>query len=215
MNIDKEKIINHVIIELEKLGYAQNDIRFMGVTGSALFKGIEKANDIDILIIVDNFKDKDVCIPGLTINDKPYDFFFEDSKLYQDRLDFKVITGRSIYNIFWKFTEVIYGENDFHFDPFKHKEEYKELIKERIYNHGFNPKSTILEPRWKKLATPLLFFQVLSQGEYKITEEMKERINKLYNHDIYIAAKIGWNVGLKLNRRIWQNHFRNIKGGDK
>lgn len=201
--LNNDEIVDLVLKRAEEKGYEKEQIQFIALTGSVLIKDTEDdLNDIDVLVVMKNMnKKRDMEIEK---NESvSYQLFYEDLEEYKERLNFKRDGPRQIYNIYNDFYNVIHGKNDNDFHVFEYKDKMTDIIKEAIYPAGFNRKSTVNEPKWKHFVAPYLFFKVIDNNKYELTDEMIKTARKIYKGEAtdvlpYMEEK----TGFKLNPRI-------------
>lgn len=208
--MNKETIVETAKDLVENKGYDDGDIQFIALTGSILLKDEDDLGDVDVLVSIKDTGSDDIQTERKDIDGLEHHFFFEDLDRYEKRLKFEVEDRRARFNIYNDFYDVIYGENPFDFDPFKYRDEYEEIIKEVVKPVGFNRKSTRSDPMWKSFVAPYLFFRVIDNDKYELTDDMISTARSIYDGDpeqIDIVRDIGERLGLRLNYRIRNKYY--------
>lgn len=201
-----EEIVEVAEEYLEEQGEMDFKILSVALTGSSLFLPKEETGDFDFLLVVDGLDNDYYQKKFDDENGDQHDLNIESLDYSQKCLNFDIVDSRTPHNVYHGLEKIIYGELSTSFDLFSSKETYKEVLKERVFNAGFNSKSTVNTPRWKKIVIPYLVLRFWEKGEYEFDRDMKKTAQELYWKDNIKAVKwVGDQLGMELNPRIKAN----------
>lgn len=152
-------------------------------TGSQMFQYGEPS-DLDYVVILDTFPLKHKRFKKEE-DGKRYDVLFLDFNTAKDRMNFKFSNARERdylrYNYFYAIRNPIFGEKSYDIDLMAHKDQYLFLLK-HYYDKTLN-RAVGKEKVGKSFVHYYIALSFLQSGNYNITDEMKEMINKLYQQD--------------------------------
>lgn len=175
------KVLNFIKERLSEENELQAQILEIYKTGSQLFHNNNK--DLDFVCVLSNYsKDRSKFI--IEEDDVKYDIILLNVNFLNSLLNLEEVgQGERIklYNYFYVFKEIVYGENQSSWDMFANKNEYLLEVKQ-IYMSG--PKKA--KNKWKfgkMFAHYYVILKIYENNFLGLTEEMKRDIEILYSFE--------------------------------
>ena len=157
-------------------------------TGSNVYKK-SATQDFDIVTIVDNLVEElsvEHIRQKITINEIKYDLLFIDKRTAEKRLSLEYDNDYEksmlLFNYFYPFREIEFGNSNLAFNMFLQKEKYLKIVKE-IYNNSIRKALD----KWKIGKFFVHYYVILKFYENNntiVTEDMLKDISLLYSRSV-------------------------------